>query len=433
MKILEDYTKAELEKRLSITQKRLEEFKQQKLNLNMARGNPSVEQLDMVSRLFETSRIGAESYISREGQDIRTYGSLFGIEEMRELFAKLLKTSTHQVLCIDSSSLRIEYDILSRLILFPLLEAEKSWGQLETIKFICPVPGYDRHFKMLEVFGIEMLPVPLLHDGPDMGLVKKLCAEDKSIKGIWTVPMYSNPSGTSYSEETMRELLSMEAADDFRILADMAYVAHHLYENQEEQDKVLALLDMAESCGNPDRIILFASTSKMTYPGAGVACIAMSENNIKWLKPSLSAQMISADKYNMMKHYLAFNTAGGVENMMQQHASILRPKFEMVLEMFHRYLGPLNIASWTRPKGGYFISIDLYPGTAKNTYTRCKELGLSLTEAGACFPHGEDPHDSHMRIAPSFPPIDELKQAIEVFCLVQIEQAIIKRLDSLEA
>ena len=405
-------------------QEKLKQASSKNLQLNMARGNPSLQQINMVSDLFE--ELTLETYNNKEGMDVRNYGGLYGILEMRELFSDLLKCSEEEVWCISSSSLTIEYDILSRLRLFPLPGQNTPWPGENQVKFLCPVPGYDRHYNMLQQLGYEMIPIPMHKAGPDMEQVKALCKNDPSIKGIWIVPLYSNPTGTSYSEEVLYDLLEMDAAPDFRIFADMAYVVHHLYEKEEEQDPVYPLLPMAREAKNPDRIFLFASTSKMTFPGAGVACLATSAANQSWLLPSLSAQMISSDKFIMWKHYHVFKQLGGVQKLMARHANLLRPKFELVLNTLEEHLGPLGIATWTKPRGGYFITVTVYPHTATATYNRCKELGVSLTHASACFPYGNNPEDNSMRIAPSYPSLDALAQAIEIYCLVQTEQALLR-------
>lgn len=422
-----DLNRSEQETLLEDIKKKLQTYKKLDLDLNMARGKPSPEQLDYVTALFESVTI--ESFISEEGIDVRNYGGLYGLIELRRVFGSMLQIDPGSVWCLSSSSLTIEYDLLSRLMLFPLPGQNRAWKDLDELKFLCPVPGYDRHFNMLESFGIKMIPVPMNDEGPDMDVIENLCKNNPSIKGIWTVPMYSNPTGQSYSEKTLRRLLSMKAADDFRLFADMAYVVHHLHDNPAEQDKIYPILDIAREEGHPDRVFVFASTSKMTYAGAGIACLATSENNRDWLLPSLKSQMISADKVNMLKHARLFRKLGGVESLMKAHAGLLRPKFDMVLSTFEKQLGSAGIASWTRPKGGYFVTIWVYPGTASLVYARCKELGLTITDAGACFPYGKDPEDCALRIAPSYPNLDELKEAINLFCLVVQEQALLKLLE----
>jgi aspartate/methionine/tyrosine aminotransferase len=425
--LYKDLDRKTQENLLTEIEKKLQTYKDLNLDLNMARGKPSPEQLDHVTTLFKN--VSMDNFMSEEGIDVRNYGGLYGLIELRRVFGSMLKIEPESIWCLSSSSLTIEYDLLSRLMLFPLPGQSKAWRDLDEVKFLCPVPGYDRHFNMLDSFGIKMIPVPMNDEGPDMDVVEDLCKKDSSIKGIWTVPMYSNPTGQSYSEKTLRRLLSMEAAEDFKVLADMAYAVHHLHDDPAEQDPVYPLLDLAREEGHPDRVFVFASTSKMTYAGAGVACLATSEKNRTWLLPSLKSQMISADKVNMLKHARLFRSLGGVESLMKAHAKVLGPKFELVIKAFDEKLGPTGIATWTRPKGGYFVTIWVYPGTASKVYARCKELGLSITDAGACYPYGKDPEDSALRIAPSYPHMDELREAINLFCLVVREQALLKLLE----
>ncbi len=384
------------------------------LRLDMSRGKPSPRQLDLVTEIF--SKVDYTEYLSEEGMDCRNYGGLYGIREMRRIFAGMLQTDIERVWCLGSSSLNIEYDILARCLLFPLPGQEKSWFGTKT-RFICPVPGYDRHFAMLEQFGIEMVPVPLLADGPDMDKVEALCAADSTIKGMWIVPLYSNPDGTVYSEACLRRLFRMQAAGDFRIFADMAYCVHHLSDVKQQQASIPELLSLAEEEGNPDRVWVFTSTSKITYAGAGVACVAMSSRNQEWVLPSLSSQMIGADKLSQLRHARFFALAGGVERVMSMHADSLRVKFSAALAVLDAGLKPAGIADWKSPHGGYFISVNLFPGTALQTVALCKELGVHLTAAGSTYPYGNDVADSNVRIAPSYPELPELEQAMRIFCL----------------
>ncbi len=402
--------------------KKLEEAAALNLDLNMARGKPSPEQLDYVDRCF--AAVDHSRYMSEDGVDCRNYGELFGLKSLRRIFADLLKTSFERVWCLGSSSLTIMYNLMSSCMLFPLPGAEKSWKEEGEISFLCPVPGYDRHFNICRALGIKMIPVPLLADGPDMDQVEKLCAEDKSIKGIWLVPMYSNPDGTNYSGKVLRRLFSMPAAPDFRIFADMAYCAHHLEEKDGRRATLFPLLDMAREAGKEDRVFEFASTSKITYAGSGVACLAMSERNQEWLMPSLSAQMISADKMNMLRHVQVFQKAGGIDNMMKEHRRILRSKFKTALDTLENDLAPYGVAEWTKPLGGYFITAKVFPGTAAAVVAQCKKLGVTLTQAGSTFPYGKDPNDEFLRIAPSYPSDEELAEALHIFSLVVRYEAL---------
>lgn len=397
------------------------------LQLNMARGKPSPAQLDYVDSCF--AKVDYTRHISEEGVDCRNYGELFGIVEMRRLFAELLKTETERVWCLGSSSLTIMHDVLCRCMLFPLPGSDKPWLKYDQARFICPVPGYDRHFAITENFGVDMIPVPITDEGLDTEKIAAMCAEDPTIKGMWLVPMYSNPDGTSFSEKQLRQLFSMKAAPDFRIFADMAYCAHHLNEPDEPRAPLFPLLRLAEEEGNPDRVFIFASTSKITYAGGGIACLAASEGNQAWLKPRLAAQMISADKLNMLRHAEVIEAAGGIDAMMKPHRRILREKFELLDAMLRENLAPYGIASWRKPLGGYFVALNLYPGTAKALVSRCRALGVQLTAAGSVFPYGQDPDDSCIRLAPSFPETDELKEAIRVVCLAARYEAL-RRIDA---
>lgn len=417
-----NFTEEERKKEISILSRELDKLKDEHLSLNMARGKPSPAQLDYVDSCF--AALDYSVHTSADGTDCRNYGELYGLRELREIFAELLKCDPERVWCLGSSSLTIMYDLMTRCLLFPLPGAEEGWLKQGKVRFLCPVPGYDRHFNICEVLGIEMIPIELKEDGPDMDKVEELCASDPLIKGIWLVPMYSNPDGTSYSEEVLRRLFRMKAAEDFRIFADMAYCAHHLREADEERAPLYPLLELAKEEGHEDRVFIFASTSKITYAGGGTACAAMSEKNQAWLKPSLSAQMISANKMNMLRHVQLFRRAGGIDNMMKEHRRILRRKFELAQEVLDACLGPYEIASWTKPLGGYFITAKVWPGTAKAVVRRCRELGITLTPAGSVFPYGKDPKDEYIRLAPSYPETDELKKALEVFSLVCRAEAL---------
>lgn len=395
-------------------------FKARGLALNMARGKPAAEQLDLSMPLLSAVTT-AEDCRAEDGTDCRNYGVLAGLPEAQRLMAVLLDDDPENVIVFGNSSLTVMYDTLARCLDFGTL-GSTPWCQYEQVRWLCPVPGYDRHFGVTEAFGIEMIPVPMNDDGPDMDTVERLVAEDASIKGIWCVPKYSNPGGVTYSDEVVRRLASMEcAADDFRIFWDNAYCVHHLFDDVSEQDQ---LLDIAEACaeaGNPDRYFKFASTSKITFPGAGVAAMAASPENIAEAKQHLNAQMIGHDKINQLRHVRFLRDAEGIAAHMRKHAAILRPKFALVERKLTEGLGELGIATWTHPRGGYFVSFDAPAGCAKRIVALAKEAGVTLTGAGATWPHGEDPHDANIRIAPTLPPIDELEVALDVFvCCVKI-------------
>lgn len=395
-------------------------FKARGLALNMARGKPAAEQLDLSMPLLSTVTT-AEDCRAEDGTDCRNYGVLAGLPEAQRLMAVLLDDDPENVIVFGNSSLTVMYDTLARCLDFGTL-GSTPWCQYEQVRWLCPVPGYDRHFSVTEAFGIEMIPVPMNDDGPDMDTVERLVTEDASVKGIWCVPKYSNPGGVTYSDEVVRRLASMEcAADDFRIFWDNAYCVHHLFDDASEQDQ---LLDIAEACaeaGNPDRYFKFASTSKITFPGAGVAAMAASPENIAEAKRHLNAQMIGHDKINQLRHVRFLRDAEGIAAHMRKHAAILRPKFALVERKLTEGLGELGIATWTHPRGGYFVSFDAPAGCAKRIVALAKEAGVTLTGAGATWPHGEDPHDANIRIAPTLPPIDELEVALDVFvCCVKI-------------
>ncbi len=397
----------------------LDNCKGLQLNLNLSRGNPPTSQLDKVSDLFRET--ASDQYLSEEGLDCRNYGSLLGLWEMREHFADLINSSPDRVWVLGSSSLTIEYDLLSRLLLFPLPGMEKPWDRKS--KFLCPVPGYDRHFAITEILGFTLIPVPLTDDGPDMDLVESLCAKDPTIKGIWTVPIYSNPDGTCYSRTCLDRLFRMEAAPDFRIFADLAYCGHNLVASNPPD--VPDLLELAKAAGNPDRVFVFASTSKITYAGAGEACVALSDANQDWLAPSLTTQMIGADKMNQLRHAELFRKAGGMKKVLDLHRPALQEKFALTLRILDEQLAGSGIATWKKPEGGYFVCVKLLPGTAKATIKRCRDLGLILTPAGSVCPGGKDPEDTYIRLAPTFPSLEDLERAIQVFCLSARYEALL--------
>lgn len=420
-------TKAELEALREELMAAYEEKKGLGLDLSMARGKPAKEQLDlsnpMLNLLNENTQFKGE-----DGMDVRNYGVLPGIKESRKMFADILDVKPENILLYGSASLTLMYDTISRAYIKGIL-GSTPWSKLECVKFLCPVPGYDRHFTICEFFGIEMINVPMDENGPDMDMVEKLVSEDASIKGIWSVPKYSNPTGYSYSDEVVRRFANLKpAAEDFRIYWDNAYCIHHLY--RDKQDEILNIVEECEKAGNPDMVYEFCSTSKVTFPGAGVSAMASSVRNIESQIEMMGSQIISHDKMNQLRHALFFPTAEALNEHMMKHADIMRPKFEAVLDMLDKELSGTGIASWTRPIGGYFISFDAMEGCAKKIVSMCKEAGIVMTGAGATYPYGKDPKDSNIRIAPSFPTIEELVEAAEVFILCVKIASIDKLLES---
>ncbi len=387
-------------------------IKEQNLNLNMARGKPDFDQLDVSMNLLDV--INSQSNLVKK-MDYRNYGILDGIDEAKALFAEMLDTDNEHLIIYGNSSLNIMFDQVSRGYTHGYL-GETPWCKLDKVKFLCPVPGYDRHFAITEHFGIEMIPVPLNEDGPDMDMVEEYVNNDDSVKGIWCVPQYSNPSGFTYSSETVYRFAHLKpAAKDFRIFWDNAYLIHHLYDNHQEH--VDNVLKACQEANNEDIIFEFCSTSKVTFPGSGVAALATSINNKKDILKHMTVQTIGHDKINQLRHVEYFKNLDGLKKHMTKHANILRPKFEAVLEILENELGGLEIGTWTKPLGGYFISFESLDGCAKEIVAACKEAGAILTDAGATYPYGNDPHDSNIRIAPSYPAMDELTQAAHLFAL----------------
>lgn len=384
------------------------------LNLNMARGKPGFSQLALSMPMLDV--INSDSDMRTVlGNDTRNYGDLDGIGESRKLMADMLSIEKDNVIVCGNSSLNIMYDTIARSVTHGVNGA-LPWSKLDQVKFLCPVPGYDRHFKITEFFGIEMINIPLYDDGPDMDLVEQYVNSDASVKGIWCVPKYSNPTGISYSDEVVRRFANLKpAADDFRIYWDNAYCIHHLYEDT--QDEVLNILEECEKAGNPNMVYIFTSTSKISFPGSGISAIASSLENIDYIKSQMSIQTIGHDKINQLRHSRFFKNIDGLREHMKLHAELLRPKFEAVLNTLETELGGLEIGSWIKPRGGYFISFNSLPGCAKKIVQMCKDLGVILTGAGATFPYGKDPEDSNIRIAPTFPTPEEMKQAATVFVL----------------
>ena len=384
------------------------------LKLDMSRGKPSPAQLDIAMGILDT--VNSSSDIkSEDGVDCRNYGGLDGIPEARHLMADVMDVNYENVIVYGNSSLNIMYDTISRLMLEGT-GGNTPWCKLDKVKFLCPVPGYDRHFAITQHFGIEMITVPMNEDGPDMDMVEKLVADDDSVKGIWCVPKFSNPGGCVYSDEVVRRMAALKpAAKDFRIMWDNAYALHYLYE--ENQPHILDIISECEKAGSPDMVYEFASTSKISFAGAGIAALATSKANIAEIKKALTIQTIGYDKLNQLRHVRYYKNKDGIMKHMMKQAEVLRPKFEAVEEVLDRELSGLGIGTWTKPLGGYFISFNAMPGCAKAIVAKCKEAGMVLTGAGATYPYGQDPEDSNIRIAPSFPTVSDMRKAAELFAL----------------
>ncbi len=411
MPTLQEFTKEELQQFAQQCEAEYNAYKAKHLQLDMSRGKPGPEQLDLTAALLDTP-IG-ENYHAENGFDTRNYGLLDGIPEAKKLFADLLGVSPANVLVGGNSSLNLMYDYLSQAYTHGL-GGNTPWCKLDEVKFLCPVPGYDRHFAITERFGITMIPVAMTESGPDMDAVEALVA-DPTVKGMWCVPLYSNPDGITYSDETVRRLAKMQpAAPDFRIMWDNAYFIHHL---SDTHDTLLNLYEEAVKYQNEDKVIQFVSTSKITFPGAGVAALAASPANLAEIKSRLTIQTIGYDKVNMLRHVRFFKNAQAVHEHMKLHAAVLAPKFQLVLDTLEKRLGALGIAEWHKPNGGYFVSVNLLEGCASETVRLLKEAGVVITPAGATFPYRHDPHDSNLRLAPSYPPLDELQVAIDLFCI----------------
>ncbi len=407
-------SRSELLSELEQQKKIYEGYKSLDLKLDMSRGKPDTDQLNLTEEMLGILH-SSEQCVLENGLDCRNYGLLDGIFEARQMFADLLEIPAENVIVCGNSSLNIMYDTVVRHMIYGSSPEHTPWLKQEgTIKFLCPSPGYDRHFSICESLGIEMIPVKMTEQGPDMDEVERLVQSDRMIKGMWCVPKYSNPMGITYSDETVKRLASLKcAADDFRIFWDNAYLVHDIYD---EGDKLLNIVEEAINAGNPHIVYVFTSTSKISFPGSGISALAASRFNIGYVKSIMANQTIGCDKLNMLRHILYFKNAEGVKEHMKKHAALLRPKFESVLNILETELGACDIARWTKPHGGYFISFDMTLGSAKRVYQLAKECGVTLTNVGATFPYGNDPNDSNLRIAPSFPPISELEQAARVLC-----------------
>ena len=388
------------------------DFKAQGLCLNMSRGNPCKEQLELSVDMLNVFDDG--NFTSENGIDVRNYGMLDGIPEAKKFFSEMIGVNEDEIIIFGNSSLNAMFWAVQCAFNKGVL-GSKPWSQCGKVKFLCPVPGYDRHFKVTEFFGVEMINVPMTAEGPDMDMIEKLVAEDDSIKGIWCVPQYSNPDGICYSDDTVRRFAALKpAAKDFRIFWDNAYCIHHLTDSPK---LILNILDEARKVGNENIVYIFGSTSKITFPGAGVAVMGASRENIDELKKFLGISIISYDKMNQFRHVKFFGTFKNMCEHMKKHMAIIAPKFDIVCRALDKEIAPLGIGTWTEPKGGYFISFNSLPGCAKRIVKLCAEAGVTLTGAGATFPYGVDPEDRNIRLAPTFPPVEDLKKAVELFTI----------------
>ena len=422
MELLTSMSKSQLESRERELQLVYQQYKEKHLQLDMSRGKPGPEQLDLTLDMLDCVN-ARDGYKTAGGVDTRNYGLLDGIPEMKKLFGDILGMDPDNVIVGGNSSLNMMFDYISTAYGKGVC-GNIPWGKQGAVKFLCPAPGYDRHFGVTEYFDIELIPVTMTEEGPDMEQVEAL-VQDPLVKGIWCVPMYSNPDGITYSDETVRRMAALRpAAQDFRIMWDNAYCLHHLYE---EQDHLLNIYTLAQECGNEDIVIEFASTSKISFPGSGVAALAASPRNIADIKARMTAQTIGYDKLNMLRHIRYFHDLNGIREHMKKHAALIAPKFQIVLHTLETKLEGKGIARWHNPRGGYFVSVNLLDGCAKETIRLLKEAGVVMTGAGATYPYGKDPQDSNIRIAPTFPPVEELKTAMELFCICA-ELAAVKRL-----
>ena len=404
-------TKDELQKQYQLLDAHLAKCKAQNLKLNMARGKPGASQLDLVSDMLSCFVDPAECF--SDGIDARNYGELAGLPVARAYWADVLGCKPEQTFLGGSASLNLMFDVISRAYSHGMLHSPRPWCKEEVVKFLCPSPGYDRHFKITEFFGAELVTVPMTPTGPDMDMIEEL-VKDPAVKGVWCVPKYSNPEGIIYSEETVNRFANLKpAAPDFTIMWDNAYCVH---EFEGEFVPFPDIISLCEKAGNPDMVFEFASTSKVTFPGAGISVLASSEANITYFSNMFGIQIISHDKINQLRHVKYLKNKAHTLEIMKRHASVLAPKFKMVVDMLDREIAPCGFAQWNRPKGGYFVSLNTMPGTAKRALALCKEAGVVMTPAGATFPYGKDPQDSNIRIAPSLPPVEELEKAMDVFC-----------------
>lgn len=411
MKAYQTMTKDELQAEYRRELAAYEALKEQKMNLNMSRGKPGKAQLDLVFDILKLPETVEDCFM--DGMDARNYGEVAGLPSARRLFADILGTSDEEIFVGGNSSLALMYGVISKAYTHGLKNSERPWSKEETVKFLCPSPGYDRHFRISQKFGMELITVPMLPTGPDMDMVEQL-VKDKNVKGMWCVPKYSNPDGIIYSDETVDRISALKpAAPDFALMWDNAYCVH------EFEGEFIPFRDMLTLCraqGNADMVYEFASTSKITFPGAGISCMATSKENLAYLLKLIGTETIGFDKINQLRHVLYLKDKEHTLKLMKRHAEILGPKFRAVLDALEQEIAPLEIANWQRPTGGYFVSLNAMPGTAKRTLELCKQAGLVMTGAGATYPYGIDPNDSNIRIAPTLPPVEELCRALEIFC-----------------
>ena len=418
--------RAQLSQELITLNSRYEDFKDQKLSLDMTRGKPCREQLDLGAELL--NNLHPDDIYAADGSDCRNYGLPLGIPEAREFFAEMIGTKAENVAIGNNSSLTVMFDTLMRALVFGEIESAQPWAKIDNKKWLCPVPGYDRHFLVTQTLGFELIPIPLHEDGPDMDLVEILVAEDDSILGMWCMPLYSNPDGYVYSPEVCKRLASMKtAAKDFRILWDNAYVVHHLYENIEQT--LPDILSLCMDAGNPNRVYEFASTSKISYAGSGISCIAANTDNFARIRKYISVQSIGPDKINELRHIRYIPDYQSLEAVMKRHADIIRPKFEMTLSILSSEFDGTEIARWNKPLGGYFVCLFVYPGTARKVVALAKDAGVALTPAGATYPYGKDPLDENIRISPTFPSIQDVEKAISVLGVCAKIAAAQKRME----
>jgi DNA-binding transcriptional MocR family regulator len=401
----------QLEERRAKLMARYQEFQSRNLQIDMTRGKPSPEQLDLSMEMLTVS---ADHYQTEDGVDCRNYGGLDGIPEAKRLFAQYLEVEPDEIIVGGNASLNVMYDVILRAMVLGMVDSDVPWGKLPTVKFVCPCPGYDRHFAICEHLDIEMIPVEIGADGPDMDAVERIVAQDESVKGIWCVPKYSNPTGVTFSDEVVERLANMETgAKDFRVFWDNAYTVHHLTDTP---DRLSNMLDACKRAGNPERVLIFGSTSKVSFAGAGLAMMGGSKKNIEFVKKQMAIPTIGPDKLNQLRHVRFFGDLAGIENHMKKHAVILKPKFDAVLDIFDKELDP-SIAEWSRPNGGYFISVNTLGGCAKAVVSMAADAGVTLTPAGATFPYRNDPRDRNIRIAPSLPSIEDIRLAMELVCV----------------
>lgn len=406
-----EMNKEQLAETKAALEQEYEAYKAKGLKLDMSRGKPAPAQLDLSMDMLKLP----VDCKAANGFDCRNYGVLDGIPEAKQLFADILDVSADEVIVGGNSSLQLMYDTIIRALQLGVLGGDKPWGKYDKVKFLCPAPGYDRHFAICQSLGIEMITVAYKADGPDMDEVERLVASDEQIKGIWCVPMYSNPTGITYSDEVVKRFAALKpAAKDFRIFWDNAYCVHHL---SDDCDKLLNIMDECKKAGSPDMVFEFTSTSKVSFPGSGVAVMAASKANLDFIRSQMTFQTIGFDKLNQLRHVQYFKDTDGIKAQMKRHAAIIKPKFDVVLELLGREIAPLGIGAWQNPKGGYFVSFDAMEGCAKRIVGLAKEAGVVMTGAGATYPYGNDPKDSNIRIAPTYPTVEELRTAMEIFCV----------------